>query len=228
LPQEPDRRGRARPFTHGLLAPIAHVRAAGLVPLARLMEESERTLRLASERADGDEQLVAQRVLESPESYRRWEREHARIIGRIADQTHRGRQAIAALNQSFSLVHNKSLFEYLRDNAVRNDRRRALIAHFRGDRGYVRHVIKEYETWLRAAASQLCLRQLGREVLRHPAFAEPLVDYENLYGEYFRCYCEWAVPSTPDASRESLTPQLAQLKNSILEKRKEMLGLPAF
>ena len=40
--------------------------------------------------------------------------------------------------------------------------------------------------------------------------------------------CEWAVPSTPDASRESQTPQLAQLKNSILEKRKEMLGLPAF
>jgi hypothetical protein len=225
LPQEPDRSAR-RPSTHGLLAPVAHSRAAGLVPLARLMEESERALRLAAAEPAGDMQLAAHRILGSPEAYRRWEREHVRLIGRIADQNHRGRQSIAALNQTFSLVHNKSLFEYLRDNAVRSDRRRALIAHFRGDEGYVRHVVREYDIWLRAAASHLCLRHLGREVLRHPAYGEPLAEYEKLYSEYIRCYCEWAVPSDAETSREALTPVLAQLKNTILERRKELLSLP--
>lgn len=191
------------------------------------MEESERALREAAEHPVGDLQLVAQRILASPEAHRRWEQEHVRLIGRIADQNHRGRQTIAALNQTFTLIHNKSLFEYLRDNAVRSERRRALIAHFRGDAGYVRHVVREYDLWLRAAASQLCLRHLGREVLRHPAFGEPLADYEQLYSEYIRCYCEWAVPSRADSSREALTPLLARLKNSILERRKELLSLPA-
>ncbi len=190
------------------------------------MEESENALRAVAADITAEYCLVARRVIETADSYRTWEREHVRIMGRIADQNHRGRQAIAALNHSFTLVHNRSLFEYLREFSVRSARRRHLMAHFRGEGGYERHVVQEYETWLRTAASQFCLRHLGQRLLNHPAFAEPLNDYEELYRTYFRCYCEWAVPEQPETEPAALAPQLAQLKNAILEKRKALLSMP--
>lgn len=213
---------------HGLLAPIARARpaAAGLIPLSRLVEESEGALRSAAADIQAEYCLIARRIVETAETHRRWEREHVRILGRIADQNHRGRQAIAALSHTFTLVHNRSLLEYLRTFGVRSARRRHLMAHFRGEEGYERHVVQEYETWLRAAASQLCLRHLGQRVLNHPAFGQPLTDYEELYRSYFRCYCEWAVPEEPGADTGALAPQLAQLKNALLERRKQLLAMP--
>lgn len=213
--------------THGLLAPIARARpAAGLIPLERLMAESEGALRAIAADITAENCLVARRIVENVANHRRWEREHERILGRIADQTHRGRQAIATLSHTFTLVHNRSLFEYLRTFGVRSARRRQLMAHFRGEEGYERHVVQEYETWLRAAASQLCLRHLGQSVLGHPAFGQPLTDYEELYRTYFRCYCEWAVPEESGTDTTALAPQLAQLKNAILERRKQLLSMP--
>ena len=100
------------------------------------------------------------------------------------------------------------------------------MAHFRGEGGYERHVVQEYETWLRAAASHFCLRHLGQKVMKHPAFGEPLAEYETLYRTYFRCYCEWAVPELQEVEPATLAPQLAQLKNAILEKRKALLAMP--
>jgi hypothetical protein len=37
----------------------------------------------------------------------------------------------------FSLVHARSLFDYLRASGIRKQQRRRLVAHFYGDNGYV-------------------------------------------------------------------------------------------
>lgn len=227
-PHERELQSKGSEGPHGLLAPVSRARpaAAGLIPLARLVEESEGALRAVAADLGAEFCLVARRILETAETRSAWEREHTRIIGRIADQNHRGRQAIATLSHTFTLVHNRSLFEYLRTFSVRSLRRRELMAHFRGKEGYERHVAQEHETWLRSAASQVCLRHLGQNVLKHPAFGPPLTEYEELYRNYFRCYCEWAVPEQPDADNTLLSAQLAELKSAILEKRKALLAMP--
>lgn len=197
------------------------------VALARLMEESERALAAAAREEISSEALAAQRILENPLTYRRWESEHVRLIGRIAEQPHRARQSATALSTSFTLVHGKSLFDYLREFKVRKDRRRKLVEHFHGGNGYVRYVVQEYDNYLRSAASLLCLRHLGEEVLRHSAFGDPLTNYEQIYSEYFRTYCQWAVPEERAGNRETQGMLLAQLKTDVLEARKRLLAIPA-
>jgi hypothetical protein len=196
------------------------------IALTRLMEESERCLQAASTTA-GPNGLAAARVLENPHSYRRWESGHVRLIGRIADQPHRPRQSATALSLAFSLVHGKSLFENLRDQNVRQQRRRALIAHFHGSSGYVHFMIQEYDSYLRSSASLTCLRHVGTELLQHAAFGEPLDEYEQTYAEYFRNYCLWAVPEHGASERDQLGPLLMQLKASVLIERKRLLALGA-
>lgn len=196
------------------------------IALTRLMEESERSLQAAST-GDGAGALAAVRVLENPLSYRRWESEHVRLIGRIADQPHRPRQSATALSLTFTLVHSKSLFEYLRDHQVRHQRRRALIAHFHGPSGYVHYMIQEYDNYLRASASLMCLRHLGTELLQHAAFGEPLDDYELTYAEYFRTYCRWAAPEHDLNEQDTLSPLLMQLKADVLDERRRLQAIGA-
>jgi hypothetical protein len=196
------------------------------IALTRLMEASERSLQAASAGSDPGA-LAATRVLENPISYRRWETEHVRLIGRIADQPHRPRQSATALSLTFTLVHSKSLFEYLRDHKVRQQRRRALIAHFHGPSGYVHFMIQEYDNYLRASASLICLRHLGTELMQHAAFGEPLDDYELTYAEYFRNYCLWASPEHDPSEQDTLSPLLMQLKAEVLAERQRLQSLGA-
>jgi hypothetical protein len=193
---------------------------------SRLMEESERALHDALATGLPEQQVVADRILHCPANYGKWEVQHKQLIGRIASQPQRARQAASALSTSFSLVHAKSLFEYLRESQASQPRRRKLIAHFHGYRSYMQAVVNEHSKYLNGTASLICFRHLGAHVIGHKAFGEPMEAYERTYAEYFGAYCEWAVPERPDQDLDVANALQQQLKLDVLVARQRLLSTP--
>ena len=193
---------------------------------ARLMDESEQSLHDAAATGTEHQQLIATRILDCPETFRRWESEHQRLMTRIAEQPLLIRQAATALNTAFSLVHARSLFEYLRNSGIRKQPRRRLVAHFYGDNGYVKALIGEHGKYLRSSASLLCLKHVGSQVIGHTAFGQPMDDYEQMYAEYFRCYCQWVVPDQFDQDVDSLNALQQEQKSDVLLARQRLRALP--
>jgi hypothetical protein len=196
------------------------------VQQSQLMEESERALHEAIATGSPQQQVVADRILHCPVTYGMWEVQHKQLVSRVAHEPQRVRQATAALSTTFSLVHAKSLFEYFRESRTSQPRRRQLIAHFHGYNSYMKAVISEHNKYLNSAASLICFRHLGTEVIRHRVFGEPLDDYERLYAEYYGAYCEWAVPEKPDHDIGVANALQQQLKVDVLEARRRLFGMP--
>jgi hypothetical protein len=190
------------------------------------MEESEQALNLAARTGLPQQRTIARRLFDCPATYRQWESQHQRLLGRIATQPHRARQAATALSTTFSLVYAKSLFEYLRECGARKLRRRQLIAHFHGDNGYSKSLIAEHANYLRSAASLICIKHVGQKVLEHSAFGEPIDEYERSYAEYFRTYCQWTVPDRLDQDAEILNALQQELKVGVLAARKRLIAMP--
>ena len=203
----------------------------GPAPLSRakLMEESESLLARAARKGPAQDQKIASQILASPLDYRRWESEHARLMGTVAEHNRHPLQVRALLSGSFSLVHRKALFEYLRGHALRGDSRRVLIHHFHGYKSYSQAVISEHGNFIRSSASLICNQELGMTVLVHQAFGDPFRRYENLYSEYFRSYCDsyLAPPSKDDTESDSVRLLLPFLKRDVLDVRGRLLAMPA-
>jgi hypothetical protein len=190
---------------------------------ARLMRESTDCVEAALASEDVTEQLVARRVLESPEAFDAWEREHASLMRPLSNVTVR-RQIEGLKQTTFRLLHGKALFQYLRQNPVRGVQRRRLIAYFRPGRSYETAMIAEHGAYLRKACSFLCASHLGSEVVGDPAFLDPMQRYEELYTEYFHLYCSGLVGIGADAeSQQALLPllkhQLNEYRLAILDPR---------
>ena len=190
------------------------------------MDESAQVLSRAAKSGNSQQRVIAERILDCPATYRLWESQHQRLLGRIATQPHRARQAATALSTTFSLVYAKSLFEYLRESGARKLRRRLLIAHFHGDNGYSKSLIAEHGNYLRSAASLICIKHVGKKVLEHSAFGDPIDKYEQTYAEYFRTYCQWTVPDKFDQDAEILNALQQELKAGVLAARKRLMAMP--
>ena len=62
--------------------------------------------------------MIARRVLDNPDAWGLWEREHSNLMRRLADCA--ARTQVAELKQTtFRLLHGKALFQYLRNGSVR-------------------------------------------------------------------------------------------------------------
>jgi hypothetical protein len=189
---------------------------------ARLMRESTDRVQAAVSSADLGEQLVARRVLENPDAWGRWEREHSNLMRRLADCG--ARMQIGELKQTqFRLLHGKALFQYLRQSSVRGRQRHRVVAHFRPGRSYESAIISEHGAYLRKACSLLCTSHLGSEVVRDPAFLDPMQRYEELYAEYFDLYCNSLIEAGEAESQRALLPllkqQLQEYRQAILDPR---------
>jgi len=190
---------------------------------ARLMRESTDCIEAALTSDDITEQLIARRVLENPEVFDVWEREHASLMRPLSNVSVR-RQVDGLKQTTFRLLHGKALFQYLRQNAVRGPQRERLIAYFRPGRSYAAAMVAEHGTYLRKACSFLCASHLGSEVVGDPAFLDPMERYEELYTEYFHLYCNGLVGMGENAeSQQALLPllkhQLNEHRLAILDPR---------
>jgi hypothetical protein len=75
---------------------------------AILMAESESRVEMSMfSRSPAD--VVAKRVLERPDIYRRWETEHARLLRPVSEQGRMPLQIVALRTAAFTLVHRRAL-----------------------------------------------------------------------------------------------------------------------
>ncbi len=192
---------------------------------ARLMEESEARVEMAARFDSPADTLVASRMLEHPDVYRRWESEHDRLMRAVSEQARLARQVVALRSTAFTLVHRKAMFEYLRDRQLTGERRRRLLAIFYGFQDYTNAVLAEHGNYVRCSSSYLCTHHLAEHLMQDAAFDEPLRMYEQWYSEYFRAFCDVALAETEeekqaiapmDALNPRLTYQLAEARQAIL------------
>lgn len=193
---------------------------------ARLMDESEARVEIAGCFDSEADRLVASRILEHPDAYRRWEAEHAHLLRAVSEQAQLSRQIVMLRSAACALVHRKALFEYLRDCQVTGARRHRLFALFYGFRDYTNAVLAEHGNFVRCSSSYLCMNYLGEHLMRDAALTQPLQMYERWYAEYFRTFCDAALAETEEekynvAPMESLQPllkyQLAEARQAILQ-----------
>jgi hypothetical protein len=194
----------------------------------RFMEESERCVEATARSGRPEEQLLASRILEHPIAYQRWLSDHDRLIRGVSEQAKLERQVYALRRSTFSLIHRKALFGYLRDQHVVGIRRQHLFAVFYGPRDYADSVIAEHGNYLRSNSSYLCTRFLADELMHDGAMHGPLQLYEEWYAEYFRIFCDTALAETPDEKEaaERLLALQPLLKHRLTEARQAILELP--
>ena len=196
---------------------------------ARLMEESEISLTSAAREGSPEQMLVAGRIVEDPSAYRTWEAEHDRLLRSVSGHVRLAPQMGALRAATFTLIHRKALFEYIRDRGVTGKKRHRLFALFYGGlRDYTNSVIAEHANFVRCSSSHICAGHLAAQLMRDAAFEEPMQLYQEWYADYFRVFCDVALAETEEeklalAPVEALKPLL---KHRLREARAAILELP--
>jgi len=181
---------------------------------AGLMRESTDCVEHALHSDNAVEQMVAMRIVETTESFHRWENEHSQLMRGIADYSALSSQVGALKKTTLNLIHGKALFEHLKKKEVRGQQRSQLIQHFYPNRGYTFAMVAAHGSYLRKTCSLLCTSQVGTEVVSDDEFLDPLQHYEELYAQYFDLYCRMSLPEgDSSASEKSLLPLLKHQLN---------------
>jgi hypothetical protein len=164
------------------------------------------------------------RVFDNPRDLSYWECQHAQIVKRIVDARKLGPQRCALLAASLQLIHQKALFEYLRASKVRGNERVQLMRKFFPHSDYQASIVSEHNRYIRNAASYLCSSHIGAHVMLDDIFEQPLIEYETMYAEYFRVYCEWlgGTSKTDPAAAEA---QVREMKYQVCAWHKSLLDL---
>jgi hypothetical protein len=199
---------------------------AGRSPInhERLMDASRDRLSAAARSGIPLEELIAARIFDSPRDFLQWESQHAGIMRRITDAGGVVAQKSELLSVALALIHNKALFEYMRTGKVRNTDRFHLIKHFFRNSDYSKSVVSEHGNYIRSAASYMCSSHVGVNVMLDDVFDQPLLQYEQLYGDYFRVYCG-AVIAPGRESSQCMEPLLGSLKRQVSDWRHALLAL---
>jgi hypothetical protein len=200
--------------------------AHALITHARLMSASEDCVEQSLRSEDPQRRLIASRILDDPAAWRRWEIEHTALMRSIADHRRAEIQIAELKNASFQLVHTKAPFDHLREQRVRGEARRRLVAHLHPSRSYSESMVHEHSAYLRAACSLLCTSHVGVAVAHDGVFEDPMRRYEELYSDYFRAYCDATVGAANDDDRESQRGLLPYLKLKLAEYRRALLRMP--
>jgi hypothetical protein len=167
---------------------------------AGLMRESTDCVESALRKDNTIEQMVATRIVETPDSFHRWENEHSSLMRGIADYSALKSQVGALKQTTLSLIHGKALFEHLKKKGVRGEQRTQLIRQFYPNRGYTSAMVAAHGSYLRKTCSFLCTSQVGTDVIKDDEFLDPLQHYENLYAEYFDLYCRLSLPGGEESA----------------------------
>jgi len=195
---------------------------------SRLMEESETCLAETARAGPPEDMYVASRILDHPTAYRVWESEHDRLLRNVSDHGRLAAQMGALRSATFSLIHRRALFDYIRDRNLSGDKRHRLFKLFYSTRDYTNAVIAEHASFLRCSSSHLCLDHLAAQLMRDAAFDEPMQLYGEWYADYFRVFCDVALAETAEeklalAPLEALKPLL---KLRLREARDAILKMP--
>jgi len=192
------------------------------------MEESEACMIEASRSGTPAQMIVATRLISHPETFQRWEIEHAQLMSRVSAHRYLHRQALTLRSTALTLLHRKAVFEYLQERTLTLQQRRRLMALFHSMQDYTSSLIAEHTSYVRGASSYWCSHHLARRFMKDGVFAEPLLLYEERYSDYFRVFCDVALAET-EREKEAVEPMRALqplLKHQVAEARREILTMP--
>jgi hypothetical protein len=190
-----------------------------------LMEASQQRLGAAAHSGIAAEELVAARIFDNPKDFGRWESHHAGLMRRIVVAGSSEAQKSELLIGSLGLIHRKALFEYLQTSHLRGRDRVRLFEYFFAHSDYTTAVVSEHGHYLRSAASYICSSHVGTHLMLDDIFDQPLLQYEQLYSEYFRVYCNFVTAPANDAAADCVRPVLASLKRQVCDWRSALLAL---
>jgi hypothetical protein len=194
----------------------------------RLMRESTDRVQTALRGDNRHEQMVANRLLESPAAWMVWETEHSGLMRQVADHALQRTQAAVLKKAALRLIHHKALFEYLRNAAVRGNMRNRIIASFHPTLSYAHAVVAEHGLYLRKACSFFCTSHVGSDIVHDAGFLDPMQRYETLYSEYFGLFCSAHCGEEPaeSAVETALLPllkfEVEQCRRAIMNPGTEM------
>ncbi|HEV2700497.1 MAG TPA: hypothetical protein VGV09_02620 [Steroidobacteraceae bacterium] len=191
----------------------------------RLMRVSHSHVAATAREVGQENQILAQRLLQHPQTYSDWEYRHSRLMHKVCQPTRLRAQMIKMRATTLSLLHRRYVFEYLRDRKVTGALRHRYIALFYGARDYATAMVMEHGHYTRACVSASCSRFIGAQVLRDPAFAAPLTAYDELYGEYFRLFCDLQLMSEESASSACAQALLPDLRERTRVAREQLVRL---
>jgi hypothetical protein len=167
------------------------------------MEFSELHMARAVHSDHHEEAQLASRLLENVTLYSSWEQSHGRLMREVAAAARPAAQLVELRKISFSTLHRKAPFEYLRDRHITGVARRMLIQRLFGTQHYGRTLVREHAAYISSACSFMCVDSLCSEVLGDEGFCEALSSYESAYAEYYRAYCDSLLA---EGSGEEATP----------------------
>jgi hypothetical protein len=178
------------------------------------MEYSELHLARTVHSDYAQEAQLASRLLENVTLYSSWEQSHGRMMRDVASIAKPTGQLTELRKISFSMLHRKAPFEYLRERHITGPARRLLIQRLFGTQHYGRTLVREHAAYISSACSFMCADSLCGEMLGDEAFCDALSDYQTAYAEYYRGYCDSLLADTEDAAPlQALLPYLRyQLK----------------
>jgi hypothetical protein len=203
--------------------PSLQLASFGRLSHDELMEASHDCVKRAARSNQPQVELVAARLLENPVNYKTWENEHAGLMRNVAAERLPAAQREAMLSASFSLIHRKALFEYMREKKLRGEQRERLMQNFFPLRDFTDSMRSEHMQYVRSSASFLCVEHVGRDLMFDALFAAPLDEYDEIYREYFYAHCDQII-ADPDAF--TLPAELINsMKNRVGEWRKALLAL---
>lgn len=190
------------------------------------MEESWSHVGAVAESGAPLQQQLASRILDDTTRWRHWESEHSSFMHDVAGQPQAQDQLAALRRLSFTLIHRKALFEYLRAKESLGTQRHQVLSLFYEGRDPANALLTEHSTYLRAVCSHWCATHLGSKLMGDGIFLEPIEDYEALHAQYFESYCRCALTKKTDPHLQEERSLLPFLKYQLDQRRRSILMAP--
>jgi hypothetical protein len=189
-------------------------------------EAGDYVQRVARDSADAEQTECARRLVRTPRAWRRWEMELGRALRPVANFRSRLMQVRTLREANITWVHRAAPFRYLRDQGLRGESRRRLIAALHGQAdNYERAVVAEHDAFVRNVCHNSCSGHIGETLLGDPLYRESMQRYQALYMEYFQVY--GAVTCDVEGAGGALSADLLPLlKKQLAELRKAILDYP--
>ena len=193
--------------------------------LERLMRASHSHVEATARDDDSEQHVLALLLIQHPVTYSDWESRHAQLMQRVCRPTRLRAQVVRMRETTLSLIHRRSVFEYLRERKITGAKRHQYIALFYGSQDYAQSMVIEHGHYMRSWMSGSCARFIGMDVLGDPAFDAPLAAYEQWYSEYFRVFCDLQLATAENVSTACEQALLPFLKDRAMVARQRLLSI---
>ena len=165
------------------------IRLVLYITSARLMLESEQAVREHARSGDEIPQRVCSQLLASRPRYSEWQARHEIKMRNVANARHRDPQVLGLRGVLIEQVHRTAVVDYLRLGGVTGRAREQTLALFHGVSDPHDAALAEHRTYLLAASTQVCTRDL-LDLVGDREGLDLVHRYELAYRQYFAMFCD--------------------------------------